>query len=67
MNMNSNSWNLRQLFGLMDKNQDGVIDVQDLAAICTHPDSLPVDQVKTKYINILQYGKLIYFMISKHY
>jgi Ca2+-binding EF-hand superfamily protein len=48
--MNSNSWNLRQLFGLMDKNQDGVIDVQDLAAICTSPDTLPVDQVNVPFI-----------------
>lgn len=43
--MTSNSWNVRQLFGLMDKNQDGVIDVQDLAAMCTSPDASLVDQV----------------------
>lgn len=42
--MTSNSWNVRQLFGLMDKNQDGVIDVQDLAAMCTSPDASLVDQ-----------------------
>lgn len=43
--MNSNSWNLRQLFGLIDQNQDGIIDVQDIVAVCTLPNT-QVDQVK---------------------
>lgn len=37
--MDSTSWNLRQLFGLIDQNQDGVIDVQDLVAVCTLPNT----------------------------
>jgi Ca2+-binding EF-hand superfamily protein len=35
MNMNSNSWNVHQLFGLFDQNKDGVIDAQDIAAVST--------------------------------
>lgn len=54
MNMTSNSWDLRQLFGLMDKNQDGVIDVQDLAAMCTSPDASLVDQVNSPFIAIVR-------------
>lgn len=52
MNMNSNSWNLRQLFGLFDQNQDGMIDVQDIVAVCNSPNAPLVDQVKKKSLNL---------------
>ncbi|KAI9476314.1 MAG: mitochondrial carrier domain-containing protein [Benjaminiella poitrasii] len=39
--MNSNSYSLRQLFGLLDQNQDGMIDAQDIIATdCTLPIGL---------------------------
>lgn len=31
--MNSNSWSVHQLFGLLDQNQDGYIDVHDMKAV----------------------------------
>lgn len=33
--MESNSWNVQQLFGLFDHNKDGVIDAQDIVAVST--------------------------------
>ncbi|KAI8094706.1 mitochondrial carrier domain-containing protein [Thamnidium elegans] len=50
MNMNSNSWNLRQLFGLFDQNQDGMIDVQDIVAVCSSPNAPLVDQATLRGI-----------------
>lgn len=43
MNSSSNTWSMRQLFGFFDHNQDGLIDVQDIVAICTLPNA-PVDK-----------------------
>lgn len=31
--MNSNSWSIHQLFGILDQNQDGFIDVHDMKAV----------------------------------
>lgn len=61
MNMDSNSWNLRQLFGLIDQNQDGIIDVQDIVAVCTLPNA-QVDQVRT-YKKIIIIIKSLNFYI----
>lgn len=44
MKMDSNKWSVRQLFGLFDQNQDGLIDAQDIVAVCTLPNTL-VNQV----------------------
>lgn len=47
MNMSSstNNWNLRQLFGFIDQNQDGLIDVNDIVTVCTLPNAPPMNQV----------------------
>ncbi|KAL9553299.1 hypothetical protein MBANPS3_003358 [Mucor bainieri] len=42
--MNSNSWSVHQLFGLLDQNQDGYIDVHDMKAV-SH--LLPSENVNT--------------------
>ncbi|OBZ85507.1 hypothetical protein A0J61_06441 [Choanephora cucurbitarum] len=33
------TWSARQLFGLLDHNKDGVIDAQDLVAVCSLPNT----------------------------
>ncbi|KAI8066987.1 mitochondrial carrier domain-containing protein [Gilbertella persicaria] len=35
----STTWSIQQLFGLLDHNQDGLIDTHDLVAICASPNT----------------------------
>lgn len=44
MNSPSNIWSLQQLFGFLDQNKDGIIDLHDIIAVCNSPNA-HVDQV----------------------
>jgi solute carrier family 25 phosphate transporter 23/24/25/41 len=44
MNSPSNTWSLQQLFGFLDQNKDGIIDLHDIIAVCNSPNA-HVDQV----------------------
>ncbi|KAG1446695.1 hypothetical protein G6F46_010518 [Rhizopus delemar] len=57
MNSPSNTWSLQQLFGFLDQNKDGIIDLHDIIAVCNSPNA-HVDQetlldIKTKLSNQL--------------
>lgn len=56
--MDSNKWSVRQLFGLFDQNQDGLIDAQDIVAVCTLPNtpvSKVIDFVLRLYASLLNF------------
>lgn len=47
-NMDSNSLNVQQLFGLFDQNKDGVIDINDIVAVSSLPNAPPLPKVRSE-------------------